>query len=76
MDKIAKLWIRLCTFYLHLVSIPMDIVEQGLYLIYVNYQRVSSQPFLVSLPGEGRVSTALVVGVGGVLVTVGHVVRD
>ena len=54
----------------------MDIVEQGLYLIYVNYQRVSSQPFLVSLPGEGRVSTALVVGVGGVLVTVGHVVRD
>ena len=54
----------------------MDIVEQGLYLIYVNYQRVSSQPFLVSLPVEGRVSTSLVVGVGGVLVTVGHVVRD
>ena len=59
------------------LSISMDMdIEQDLSMIYSNYQGVSSQPFLVSLPSERRVSTALVVGVGGVLVTVGHVVRD
>ena len=57
------------------ISMEMDI-EQDLSMIYSNYQGVSSQPFLVSLPSKRRVSTALVVGVGGVLVTVGHVVRD